>query len=222
MFDQSAHGIEGYVVIKNKATGDVLLEKKNAIHFGNMNSAFAKALAGDSSGFISYMMFGNGGTVTSGSQIVYKAPLVSDIENINAQMYSSTFLQKVSNGATPTNDYDSLNFVEIPVGQGLNNFKDIVTTVTLQYGDNGPTGQDVTNSSGQIGDAYVFNEISLYAGPRSALTGNSSSDSSVIQTFVSRADTAMLTHVIFTPQQKSQNIDLEITYTIRVQAGVFI
>lgn len=222
MFDQSTHGIEGHVVIKEKATGTVLLSKKNAIHFGNMNSAFAKSLAGDSSGFITYMMFGNGGVVISGSQIIYKAPLVSDIENVNEQMYSPTYLQKVSNGATPAEEYDPLNFVEVPSGQGLNNFKDVVTTVTLQYGDNGPTGQDVTNDSGQIGDAYVFNEISLYAGPRSALIGNNTSDSAAIQTFVSRADTSMLTHVIFTPQQKSQNIDLEITYTIRVQAGVFI
>lgn len=222
MFDQTTHGIEGHVVIKEKATGNILLSKKNAIHFGNMNSAFAKSLAGDSTGFITYMMFGNGGVVISGSQIVYKAPLVSDIENVNEQMYSPTFLQKVSNGATPSEEYDPLNFVEVPAGQGLNNFKDVVTTVTLQYGDNGPTGQDITNDNGQIGDAYVFNEISLYAGPRSALVGNNTNDPAAIQTFVSRSDTAMLTHVIFTPQQKSQNIDLEITYTIRVQAGVFI
>lgn len=222
MLDKSTHGIEGRVVIKNKHTGEILCEKKNAIHFGNMNVAFAKSLAGDSSGFISYMLFGNGGTTSSGSQIVYKVPRVSDIENINEQMYSPTYLQKLSNGATPQEEFDSLNFVSVPAGQGLNNFKDIVSTVTLQYGDNGPSGQSITNTNGQPGDAFVFNEISLYTGPRSAITGNNTSDLTTIQDFVSRSDTSMLTHVIFTPQQKSQNIDLEITYTIRVQAGVFI
>jgi hypothetical protein len=221
MLDKSNHDVYGHLIIKNKITNEVILDKFNAIHFGNLNAAFAKSIAGYSDGFISYMMFGNGGTVISGTEIAYKAPLVSDIENVNEQMYSPTFLQKVSNGATTIDEYDNLNFVSVPVGQGLNAYKDVVTTVTLQYGDNGPTGQDLLNDAGQIGDLFVFNEISLYCGPKSALAGSKTNDPILIQDFTSRVDTAMLTHVIFTPIQKAQNVDLEIIYTIRVQAGVF-
>lgn len=221
MLDKSMHDVYGHLVIKNKTSNEVLVDKFNAIHFGNLNAAFAKSLSGNSDGFISYMMFGNGGSVISGTEIFYKSPLVSDIENFNEQMYSPSFLQKVSNGSTPSEEFDNLNFVSVPVGQGLNAYKDIVTVVTLQYGDNGPTGQELVNSNGQVGDQYVFDEISLYAGPRSALVGNKTNDSLTIQSFTERIDTSMLTHVIFTPIQKAQNVDLEITYTIRVQAGVF-
>ena len=69
---------EGFLKITDKITKEVLLEQKNAVHFGNLSAAIAKALAGDSDGHIKYVEFGNGGTsITELGTIFYRSPNVS-------------------------------------------------------------------------------------------------------------------------------------------------
>ena len=54
--------MEGHVLITDKKTGEVLVDKKNAIHFGNMAYVIASALSHhtlNDSG-IYHMGFGNG------------------------------------------------------------------------------------------------------------------------------------------------------------------
>ena len=56
--------MEGHILIKDKNTGEVLVDKKNAIHFGNMAYTIASALSHhnlNDSG-IYWMGFGNGGS----------------------------------------------------------------------------------------------------------------------------------------------------------------
>ena len=219
MLDKFNHSVIGILNIRDRNTKKEYLNKCNAIHFGNLNLAFAKAVSGDPAGHISFMSFGNGGAVVSGTEINYKVPRVSNVQNLSEQLYSTTFVQKMSNLSTNPIEYDNMNFVSIPTGQSNLPYKDIVATVTLSFGDNGPTGQNVTNN-GSAEDSFVFDEIALYAGPATALSSNNSSDPVTIQNFINNSETAMITHVIFSPIEKAQNVELEIIYTIRIQAGV--
>ena len=218
MLDISKLNIRGFVKIEDDETGEVLVEKNNAIHYGNMSSILASALTGDPRSHISYMAFGNNGTTVNGSQITYKPPRVSVVENLAASLYSSTFVRKLTNeaSAVPTPD----NHVMVPVDStqtSSSGFKDIVATATLAIGDGNPTGQDAIDNATDNTSAFVFDEIAMYAAPEDALTGNGTSDLLEISAFVNNSESRMLTHVVFHPVQKSQNRRLKITYTIRVQ-----
>ena len=67
--------VQGHVLITDKQTGEVLVDKKNAIHHGNMAFVIAAALSHhtlNDSG-IYHMGFGNGGSdVLSTGSIKYK------------------------------------------------------------------------------------------------------------------------------------------------------
>ena len=205
------------IKVEDTDTNEVLVDKCNAIHFGNMSSAIANALVGNEDAFITYMAFGNNGTTVSGSQISYKPPRVSAVENLGASLYSTTFLRKMTNESS---DPITPNYhVTVPLNQNSASYKDLVATVLLDVGDGNPTGQDVIDNATDNSSSFVFDEIGLYAGPSDALASSGTSDLSTIASFINDSSTKMLTHVIFHPVQKSQNRSLKITYTIRIQMG---
>jgi hypothetical protein len=217
LLDLSKIKVIGMVKIEDNDTGEVLVDKENAIHFGNMSSAIANALVGDENSFITYMAFGNNGTTVSGSQITYKPARVSSVENLGASLYSTTFIRKLTNSSSDpiTPNYN----VTVPLTQTSASYKDIVATVLLDTGDGNPTGQDVIDNATDNTSAFVFDEIGMYAGQDDALVSTGTSDLSTIASFINDSSTKMLTHVIFHPVQKSQNRSLKITYTIRIQMG---
>ena len=51
--------IEGFVKIHDPVSGEVLVDKKNAIHYENMSVAMAQCLADRNLGYIYQMAFGN-------------------------------------------------------------------------------------------------------------------------------------------------------------------
>ena len=75
--------VVGTLKIYDKESGDILLQKKNAIHPGNMAYVLASAMAGtatsvNSSGnapSINWMQFGSGGS-TSTTTLSYRSPRV--------------------------------------------------------------------------------------------------------------------------------------------------
>ncbi|SVB83917.1 uncharacterized protein METZ01_LOCUS236771, partial [marine metagenome] len=75
--------VVGTLKIYDKESGDVLVQKKNAIHPGNMAYVMASAMAGkptsvNSSGnapLINWMQFGSGGS-TSTTTLTYRSPRV--------------------------------------------------------------------------------------------------------------------------------------------------
>ncbi len=209
--------ILGLVTIVDADTDEVLVDTKNAIHFGNMSSVLASALVGDDNSFITYMAFGNNGTAVSGSQITYKPPRVSAVENVGASLYSTTFVRKLTNEAsdTITPDYHAT----VPLNQNSASYKDLVATCLLDIGDGNPSGQDVIDNATDNTSSFVFDEIAIYSGQPDALLGSSTTDLPTISSFINDSGTKMLTHVIFHPVQKSQNRSLKITYTIRIQMG---
>jgi len=201
MIDSTKNIATGHIIIKDKHTGEILVDKDNAIHNGNISYAIAKALAGDSSGFIKYMAFGNGGTqIDVTGNIAYKPANVSNILDETAGLYSPSKVE-ISPGVFEdfrkdvTQLNDTNNFITTnTAGQ---NYADVVVTVTLTFGE--PAGQDLTD--GGTGTAafdgeFVFDEIGLI-----------------------EAGGNLLTHVIFHPVKKSSNREIEIEYTLRIQVS---
>ena len=62
--------IQGYIKIFDPKSGDVYVDKKNAIHYENFSLALANSIANRSTGFIEEMHFGNGGTSVDNTGII--------------------------------------------------------------------------------------------------------------------------------------------------------
>ena len=186
--------VSGHILIKDKESGEVLVNKRNAIHYGNMANLIANALVNAQGQYIHYMAFGNGATgVDTTGKVIYKSPRVSEAFESGANMYSRTYYKIISQNT----DTDKIEVVTGP------SYTDLKMTCTLGYSE--PNDQDLFDSSTTNEGDYIFDEMSIFSypsDPNNAVPINTSS---------------MLTHVIFHPVQKSQNRIIEIVYTIRIQ-----
>ena len=187
--------VEGHVFIRDKETGEVLLNQRNAIHYGNMANLIANALNNAQGAYIQYMAFGNGGTsVDTTGKVLYKTPRVSEAFESGANLYSRTYYKTIN---TTNNELDKIDIIAGP------SYTDIKMTCTLGYDE--PADQDLFDSSTTNQGDYIFDEMAVFSyptQPSDAVPINSST---------------MLTHVVFHPVQKSQNRIIEIIYTIRIQ-----
>lgn len=152
--------VQGHVVIRDKETGEILVDQKNAIHFGNLSAAIAKALAGDIDGHCRYMVFGNGGSsISVTGQISYRSPNVSALRDASAVLYNQTFSKDMS-VQTDTNNisFDLSNA----------NFADLQFKATLDFGE--PAGQDSLDTAPNNDGDYVFDELGIQANDNLLLT----------------------------------------------------
>jgi hypothetical protein len=184
-------GMNGHILIRDKETGEEIVNKRNAIHYGNMANIVANALNSDGNSKLHFMAFGNGGTsVDTAGKVVYKSPRVSESFEASADLYSRSY-NKIISANTATDK------IEVVAGSS---FTDLKITCTLGYAE--PSDQDLFDSSTDNDGSYVFDELALFSYP---------SDNTNITT------SKMLTHVVFHPVQKSQNRIIEIIYTVRIQ-----
>lgn len=189
--------ITGHVLIKDVTTGEVLVDKFNAINFENFSLSLANSIADRPIGWIQEMAFGNGGATVSGTgTITYLPPNVSGQA---AQLYNETY-SKVVNDQNPLNLDPTKNYIEVAHSPGTT-YSDVIVTCNLDLGE--PAGQEAFDTSTTLNTpqaSYVFSELGLRdyssSGPG---TGR------------------LLTHVIFSPVQKSLNRQIEVVYTIRIQ-----
>jgi len=198
--------MEGHILIKDKNTGEVLVDKKNAIHFGNMAYTIASALSHhnlNDSG-IYWMGFGNGGSdILSTGSIKYKSTNTGTSKDNSADLYNRTYQKVVAKPAATTSvmSGDANNNIEIIASTGA--YTDIKVTCLLDFGE--PTGQDASDSA-TSDTSYVFDELGLFGYYQDTSSGT-----------LQIANALMLSHVVFHPVQKSTNRQIEIVYTIRVQ-----
>jgi len=191
--DNLGLNVSGHIVIKDLDTGEELVNKRNAIHYGNMAYIVAQALNAfnTENAFIDRIAFGNGATsVDTSGKVIYKSPKVSESYENSASLYNRTFSKRLNPSTSDT-------FIETIVGAS---YTDIKINCTLGY--NEPSDADLFDSSSNNEGDYVFDELGLFTFP---------TDGSDIDT------STMLTHVIFHPVQKSQNRKIEVVYTVRVQ-----
>lgn len=194
MLDINKTRVKGHVKITDKCTGEILLDKDNAVHFGNFSDSIARALTGDTTGNIKFLKFGNAGTqIDPTGLITYRAPNVSSLLDPSANLYGEQLAatKDVSSTSDPNNN-------TTVISDSNNTFTDIVVLATLLV--NEPTGQPASDDgSGDPQGDFVFDEIGLFDG----------SDNNGL----------MLTHILFHPIQKSANREIEIEYTLRIQVS---
>jgi hypothetical protein len=194
MAELAKTGIIGHCKITDDL-GNVLVDKYNSIHYENMSIALAKSLAHKPDGTIYTMWFGNGGATVSGSgQISYLPPRVS---GSGANLYNPTYYKVIDNESSLNTNID-LNNMTIQHTSGAL-YTDIVIACTLDFGE--PASQAAFDNATDLNATYVFSEIGL-------------------KTFnTTPSEGLLVTHLIFSPVQKSLNRKIAILYTIRIQNG---
>ncbi|MEK9804716.1 MAG: hypothetical protein VW551_00285 [Euryarchaeota archaeon] len=188
--------VQGHIKIHNPETGEVLVDKKNAIHYENMSIALAESLGNAGQGPIAEMSFGNGGTNVDPTGII--TYLTPNTTGTNAGLYNQTFT-KVVDDRNADNTDPTRNKIETRHISGTN-YTDILITCLLDYGE--PNGQDAFDTASDENALYVFDELGLRSSSQTGQLGEGQ----------------LLTHVIFHPVQKSLNRLIQIDYTVRVQS----
>ena len=74
-------------------SGEVIVDKRNAIHYENMSLSLAESLGNGGSGWIHEMAFGNGGTSVDPTGII--TYLTPNSTGTNASLYNQTFKKVV-------------------------------------------------------------------------------------------------------------------------------
>ena len=126
--------IEGHIKIHDPESGDVYIDKRNAIHYENMSIALAQSLANSGQGFVYEMAFGNGGTAVDPTGII--TYLTPNSSGTNASLYNETY-KKVVDDRSSNNVDPTRNFIETRHVTGTN-YTDIFVTCLLDYGE--PSG----------------------------------------------------------------------------------
>ena len=185
--------IEGHIKIHNPETGEVFINKRNAIHYENISIALAQSLANSGQGFIYEMAFGNSGTAIDPTGIV--TYLTPNSTGSNASLYNETY-KKVVDDRSSNNTDPTRNFIETRHVTGTN-YTDVFITCLLDYGE--PSGQQAFDNANDSNSSYIFDELGL-------------------KSYSTIGQSLLLTHVIFHPVQKSLNRLIQIDYTVRIQS----
>ena len=185
--------VQGFVRIHDPHTGEVLVDKRNAINYENISTCMANTLSNGPNGFIYEMAFGNGGSAVDLTGVITYLP--PNTTGVNASLYNQTYA-KVVDQYSATN-LDPANNKMTVVHTSGQVYTDIIVTCLLDYGE--PAGQQAFDNSTNFNCEYVFDELGL-----KCWNGSST-------------DLLLITHVIFHPVQKSLNRQIQIDYTLRIQ-----
>lgn len=179
----------GAVKIIDAITGETILEKTNAIHPQNLGAVIARGLAGEDNAEVFHLSLGNGGTFFNSSQQLIYRPP----NTIGAAtLYNQTYEVQVdeNESGTPTTNSSSAAPSPSP------SISSLVTVVAL-LSPNEPSGQAVSdNLTTDPESDYVFDEMGLKS-----------------------KDGLLLSHLIFSPIEKTANRAFLITYTLTISAS---
>jgi hypothetical protein len=189
----SLTNIRGFLKIHDPNSGEVFVDKTNAIHYENISICMANTLADRNTGFIYKMAFGNGGSAVDPTGVITYLP--PNTTGQNASLYNETYSKVVDDNSAANTD-PANNYMTVVHTSGQV-YTDIITTCLLDYGE--PAGQQAFDNSTNFNGEYVFDELGLQCWNGSA------------------SDLLLITHVIFHPVQKSLNRQIQIDYTLRIQ-----
>jgi hypothetical protein len=185
--------IEGHIKIYNPESGEIFINKRNAIHYENISIALAESIGNSGQGFIYEMAFGNGGTAVDPTGII--TYLTPNSSGANASLYNQTY-SKVVNDRSSNNIDPTRNYIEARHTTGTN-YSDVFVSCLLDYGE--PNGQLAYDNTNNNESPFVFDELGL-------------------KSYSSTGNQLLLTHVIFHPVQKSLNRLIQVDYTVRIQS----
>ena len=196
--ESSGISIRGHIKIFNPESGEVFIDKPNAIHYENFSIALANSVADKGQNFIYEMNFGNGGTSVDPTGIITYLP--TNTVGQNANLYNPTYAKIVDDTAIanpdPVNNKMTISHIPGTV------YTDILVTCLLDYGE--PNGQQAFDNSQDLNGDFVFDELGLRGRSTDGSTGLTSTG-------------LLLTHVVFHPVQKALNRLIQIDYTVRIQ-----
>ena len=188
--------VKGHVLIKDKNTGEVLLDKCNAVHPQNMARVLAKGLANESNHQVYTIALGNGGTYIDTTQsIVYLTP---NIIGVSADLYNPTYTEIVDDADASVGSGNSVISQASPS-------PDVSSLVicTIQLSANEPAGQATTDGTtdGTIATTdpnspFTFDELGLKT-----------------------KDGLLLSHIVFNPIEKNAQRELIISYTLTISVS---
>lgn len=192
--EKSGVAVQGYIRIFDPKSGEVFVNKRNAIHYENMSEAMAYSLANKGVSFITEMHLGNGGTTIDPTGVINYLP--PNVKTQGSDLYNPTYYKIVDN-------LNTLNLAPLDNKMSIthvpgNVYSDIIVTCLLDYGE--PGDQLPFDNAQNTNNNYVFDELGL-KGFNSAGPGLGK----------------LLTHVVFHPVQKSLNRQIQIDYTVRIQ-----
>lgn len=186
-------------VVGNVAVYDVTVGRRlvfrdhNDIHPENCAYAIAQALSGSTGGVIKSMALGSGGThLDAAGNLVYLPP---NVTAESANLYQQTYIAKINSNiadgeATPTGN--SVISTKSPAPEITSEI-----TCTLFLPANEPAGQASNDAATTDPNApYIFDELGL-----------------------KNADGRLLTHIVFSPIEKTANRIFEIKYSLVVSVA---
>lgn len=189
MKEQLHAKVLGHVNIRDAKTGELVMAKANAVHPQNMALAIARSLARDANGPVYKMCFGNGGTFFNSSQ-----QIVYRAPNTigAADLYNLTYevvVDEQDSGAPVTNSVSS--------SASPNPAITSIVTIIAELSANEPAGQAVAdNTTSDPESFFMFDEIGLKTG-----------------------DDLLLSHLVFSPIEKTANRAFLITYTLTISVS---
>lgn len=190
--------VRGHIKIFDPESGEVYIDKSNAIHYENFSRALASSIANKGQNFIYEMVLGNGGTSVDSTGIITYLP--TNTVGQTSNLYNPTFSKIVDNTSVanldPINNKMTVSHIPGTI------YTDILVSCLLDYGE--PSGQALFDNSQNINSEYVFDELGLRGRSTDGTTGLLSTG-------------LLLTHVVFHPVQKSLNRLIQIDYTVRIQ-----
>lgn len=196
--EKSGVYLRGHIKIFDPDSGEIFVDKPNAIHYENISEAIAYCLANKGQSYIYEMHFGNGGTSIDPTGIINYLP--SNTNTSNSNLYNPTFAKIIDDTSTLNVD-PTRNKMEIRHTPGAV-YTDIVISCLLDYGE--PSGQTAFDNSTNLNGTYIFDELGLKARSTDGSSGLTTTGK-------------LLTHVVFHPVQKSLNRQIQINYTVRIQ-----
>ena len=121
--------IEGFVKITDPVSGEVLVDKKNAIHYENISIAMAQSLSNrtlaQGAGYIYQMAFGNGGSAVDPTGVITYLP--PNTTGQNADLYNQTYQKVVNDNSAADTDPEN-NYMTVLHTSG-NVYTDILVTL---------------------------------------------------------------------------------------------
>lgn len=168
---------EGHIKIFDPETNEVLIDKRNAIHYENMSVAMVNSLSNQGQGWIYQMSFGTGGTTVDPTGLI--TYLTPNTIGVNSSLYNQTYTKVVDQNSTNNTD-PVRNKMEVRHISGAT-YSDILISCLLDYGE--IPDQEAFDNSVDLSGNFVFDELGL-------------------KSYNPNGDGKLLTHVVFHPVQK--------------------
>lgn len=209
--------ITGHVLIKDAQTGEILVDKLNAVNNQNMAEIIARGLSNSLSGAIGNhqiyaLALGNGGSsVSATNEITFLPP---NVTTAGARLYNATYCQPVDETVAGTPPTNSVTYQNSP----SDNSSIVIVTMTIGAGQ--PPGQSSTDTppDPNINSQFAFDELGLFS-HGTGFEDIFTSGQAVGNPISIPAESLLLTHIVFSPFLKTANREIIITYTLTISVA---